>query len=91
MANINIPLPATFEDDMRAALRRVAYEVVDEVRTREQYGREYMTQKEACKYLGIAYATLQKWRDMGLKISVIDGKTIVSKTALRAFLKQYEV
>ncbi len=91
MANISIPLPDTFEDDMRAVLRRVAYEVIDEVRTKEQFAKEYMTQKEACKYLGIAYTTLQKWREMGLKISVIDGKTIVSKTALRAFLSQYEV
>ncbi len=91
MASINIPLPDDFESDMRLLLKRVAYEVIEEVRLNEQYAKEYLTQKEACKYLGIAYATLQKWRAMGLKISVIDGKTIVSKSALKDFLSQHEI
>lgn len=56
--------------------------------------KDFLTTSEVIAYLSISPLTLQKWRDMGLKvIKMGDGKTdklFYSKKSIEEFLLQYE-
>ena len=50
----------------------------------------YLTKKEACAYLSISYATIQKLILMGLPSIQIDGKCLFSKISIDQFMKSIE-
>lgn len=56
--------------------------------------KDFLTTNEAAAYLSVSPGTLQKWREMGLKVIKLgDGRTdklFYSKTSINEFLKSYE-
>ena len=92
MANINIPIPETFQEDFRDMLTIVAREAIVAAKQQEaSYGKDWLKQKEACEWLNISYGTLQLWRSKGLKIAAVDGITLISKEEINRFLKENQV
>lgn len=89
--NINIPVPDGLNDEIRRMFRSIALEAIEEVKGQEAMLKPWMTQREACKALGIAYNTLQGFRQKGLKVTVIEGKTLISRDTLIQFMKDHEV
>ena len=57
MANLQIPIPDTFQDELKDMIRNAATQAIGEAVKRETTGREWMNQKEACEWLGISYGT----------------------------------
>lgn len=51
--------------------------------------KEWMSIKEACDYIGVAYNTFTKYRERGLKVCEIEGVKRVSKTEIDNFLKKF--
>lgn len=52
--------------------------------------REWMKQKEVCEQLNISYNTLQKWIVLGLKISQVEGITLINREEINRFLRNHE-
>lgn len=88
MANINIPIPDSIEDELKVMIRNAAVQAIEEAVKREMTGREWMEQKQACEWLDISFGTLQVWRKQGLKVAVVQGKTLLSKTEINRFLEE---
>lgn len=88
MANLQIPIPDTFHDELKLMIRNAAAQAIEEAVKRETTGREWMEQKQACEWLGISFGTLQVWRKQGLKVAVVQGKTLLSKTEVNRFLEE---
>lgn len=90
MAELKIPIPETFNEELKAMLRAAAMEVIEETVQRENLSKDWMDQKTACEYLGISFGTLQNFRRLGLKISTVQGKTLVSKKEINRFLEEHQ-
>lgn len=92
MANINIPIPETFQQDFTAMLTIAAREAIATAKQQEaSYGKEWLKQKEACEWLNISYNTLQGFRAKGLQIATVEGITLISKTEINRFLKENQI
>ena len=59
-------------------------EIIDNIQSSQT--KEWMNIKEACSYMGVAYNTFSKYRDLGLKIYEIEGVKRVSKKEIDEFL-----
>lgn len=53
--------------------------------------KEYMSIKEACEYIGVAFTTFQKFRQMNLPVIEIDGVKRVKKSDIDEWLEQYKI
>lgn len=51
--------------------------------------KEWMSLKEGASYASVSYNTFIKFREMGLKVSEIDGVKRVSKKEINFFLTKY--
>lgn len=92
MANIQIPIPETFQDDFKEMLNMAAREAIATAKQQEvSYGKEWLKQKEACEWLNISYGTLQVWRSKGLKIASVEGITLISKKEINRFLSEHQI
>lgn len=92
MANINIPIPETFQQDFTKMLTIAAREAIATAKQQEaSYGKEWLKQKEACEWLNISYGTLQLWRSKGLQVATVEGITLISKTEINRFLKENQI
>lgn len=90
MANLQIPIPDALQDELKDMIRNAATQAIEEAVQRERITKDWMDQKTACEYLGISFGTLQNFRRLGLKISTVQGKTLISKNEINRFLKSYE-
>lgn len=50
----------------------------------------YLTKKEACAYLSVSYASLQKLIAQGLPLISIDSKILISKTSIDNFMQSIQ-
>lgn len=50
----------------------------------------YLTKKEACDYLSVSYASLQKLIAQGLPLISIDSKILISKTSIDNFMQSIQ-
>ncbi|WP_035053446.1 helix-turn-helix domain-containing protein [Carnobacterium pleistocenium] len=92
MANLQIPVPDTFQDEFKAMLTIAAREAIAAAKQQEAcYGKEWLKQKEACEWLNISYGTIQLWKSKGLKIATVEGITLISKTEINRFLKENQI
>lgn len=91
MAELKIPLPDSIQDELKALIRNAASQAIDELEKRQKLSKEIFNQKEACEYLGISYGTFQNFRKLGLKISTIQGKTLVTKKEINRFLEEHQI
>lgn len=90
MVEIKIPLPDSIQDEIKVMIRNAAAQAIEEAVKRERITKDWMDQKTACEYLGISFGTLQNFRRLGLKISTVQGKTLVSKKEINRFLESYQ-
>ena len=90
MANLQIPIPDTLQDEIKDMFRMAASQAINEAVQREHIAKDWMDQKTACEYLGVSFGTLQNFRRLGLKISTVQGKTLVSKKEINRFLESYQ-
>ena len=88
MANLQIPISDTLQDELKSMIRNAAAQAIEEAVQRETTGREWMNQKEACEWLGISFGTISAWRKQGLRVAVVQGKTLLSKTEVNRFLEE---
>lgn len=51
--------------------------------------KEWMTLAEAAKYAGVSHNTFVKFREMGLRVSQVDGIKRVSRKEIDAFLEKH--
>ena len=89
MAEIKIPIPEAFNDELKSMLRAAAREVIQEVVTQETRAKDYMSAKEIQNYMGISPNTLAEWIRLGLPVSVIGSKRYISKRHLDEFLEKH--
>lgn len=88
MANLQIPIPDSLQDELKSMIRNAAAQAIEEAVKRETTGREWLEQKSACEWLGISFGTLQLWRKQGLRVAAVGGKTLLSKTEINRFLEE---
>ena len=89
MANLQIPISDTLQEELKSMIRNAAAQAIEEADQRETTGREWMNQKEACEWLGISFGTISAWRKQGLRVAVVQGKTLLSKTEVNRFLEEH--
>lgn len=89
MANLQIPIPDTFNEELKILLRAAAREVIEEVVTQETRAKDYMSAKEVQTYMGISPNTLAEWIRLGLICSVVGSKRYISKRHLDEFLEKH--
>lgn len=51
--------------------------------------KEWFSLKEAAQYIGVSTNTLMKYREMGLKVFVVEGVSRVSRKEIDRFLETY--
>lgn len=90
MAKLEIQIPEAFNDELKAMLRTAAREVIEEVVTQETRAKDYMSAKEVQAYMGISPNTLSEWIRLGLPVSAVGQKRIISKANLNKFLADHE-
>ena len=90
MAQLTIPLPDTLQDELKAMILNAAAQAIDEAVKRESNSKDWMTQKELASWLNVSYGTIQVWRGLGLKVAVVQGKTLISKAEANRFLLSFE-
>lgn len=90
MVEIKIPLPDSIQDEIKVMIRNAAAQAIEESVQRERIAKDWMDQKTACEYLGVSFGTLQNFRRLGLKISTVQGKTLVSKKEINRFLEEHQ-
>ena len=89
MAELKIPIPEAFNDELKQLLRSAAREVIQEVVTQETRAKDYMSARDLQKYMGISPNTLAEWIRLGLAVSVIASKRYISKRHLDEFLENH--
>lgn len=90
MAELKIPLPDSIQDELKTMIRNAAIQAINEATQRETKAKDWMDQKSACEYIGISFSTFQNFRKLGLRISTVQGKTLVSKKEINRFLEEYQ-
>jgi hypothetical protein len=94
MASNSSNLSFEFSTDSKAEIRNIfqdlAKEVVSEVMQNPIERKAYLNKKEAAKYIGCSYQTLQKLILSGMKTIQIDGKCLISKIQIDNFLQSIE-
>lgn len=65
---------------MEAALKQVIQEY-------QLVTKEWFSLKEAAEYIGVSNNTLAKYREMGLKVFVVEGVSRVSRKEIDRFLE----
>lgn len=69
-------------------LRTMMSEAIKEIVTEYQVAsKEWFSLKEAAEYIGVSVNTLAKYREMGLKVCVIEGISRVSHKEINRFLE----
>lgn len=89
-AKLELQISDEFNSSFEAYLKETARNVIQEVIQNPIERKMYLTKKEACAYLSISYATIQKLILMGLPSIQIDGKCLFSKTSIDQFMKSLE-
>lgn len=90
MANLQIPIPETFNDELKAMLRAAAAEVIEEVISQETRLKDWVTVKEIQEYFDVSPNTVAAWIRSGLPVSTVGQKRFISKANLSKFLADHE-
>ena len=89
-SNLSFEFSADSKAEIQNIFRDLAKQAVSEVMQSPIERKMYLTKKEACAYLSISYATIQKLILMGLPSIQIDGKCLFSKISIDQFMKSIE-
>lgn len=52
--------------------------------------RPYLTRKDIAKYFGVAESTITKWSELGMPVSIVDGRKLYGKQSITQWLKSHE-
>lgn len=72
--------------DLKSIMEVVLKQVIQE---HKLVTKEWFSLKEAAQYIGVSTNTLTKYREMGLKVFVIEGVSRVSRKEIDRFLETY--
>lgn len=90
-STIEVELPTEFNDELRKMMLDTAFEAFKKAGEAKTLP-EFMKLGEACTYLSISRTTLDRLiRNHGLKASVIDGITRISKHDVVEFMKAHQI
>ena len=90
MSELSFEFSADSKAEIQKIFRDLAKQAVSEVMQSPVERKMYLNKKEACSYIGVSYATIQKLVLMGLPSIQIDGKCLFSKTSIDQFMKSIE-
>lgn len=88
--SLNIPLSDEFQGGIEVVVLNGVTKGIEMALERQSKAKDFMNLKEACEYIGVSFATLSNYRKMGLRVSVIQGRSIISKQEIIRFLESYE-
>ena len=89
--SFQVILPDDLDRSLRSYFYEVAREAVEKVRIETALNKEFLNLGETCEYLNCSRNTLDKYiKKYHLRISIIEGKTYISKTEIVNFLKKFE-
>lgn len=89
--SFQVILPNDLDQSLRNYFYEVAREAVEKVRVEASLNKEFLNLGETCEYLNCSRNTLDKYiKKYHLKISIIEGKTYISKTEIVNFLRKFE-
>lgn len=72
--------------NLKSIMKLALNEVVNE---HKLVTKEWFSLKEAAEYIGVSVNTLAKYREMGLKVFVIEGVSRVSRKEIDRFLETH--
>lgn len=88
--SLNIPLSDEFQGGIEVVVLNGVTKGIEMALERQSKAKEWFNQKEAREYIGVSFVTFQNYRKMGLRVSVIQGKTLVSLKEINRFLESYQ-
>ena len=87
MTTIQFQLSEEHLKEFQGVMYQVALEAVEKAKKSASVDIRYMSKKETCDYMGgLAYLTLEKWIQQGLKVIKINQKVYIDRLDLDAFL-----
>lgn len=90
MAALQLEVGQEGLDQIQAVMYAVALEAIEEAKKSAAVDVRYMTKKQTCDYMGIAYLTLEKWIEQGLKVIKINQKVYIDRRDLDQFLLNHK-
>lgn len=90
MSEFMVQLSQDQSKDLQQSIYEMARQAVEQVRTDAGLSKPYLNKGEACKYVGISRNTLKLWINLGLKVSIVNGITLISKDELNRFILSHQ-
>lgn len=88
--SIAVHLDPEMDKSLREYICTLTRESIDQVRKEASLSKEWLRKGEASKFIGISPKILNDWIDKGLKTSVVEGVTLISKNSITEFLIEHE-
>ena len=89
-AELKIPIPESFNDDLREMLRAAAREVIQETVKQEIKLKDWLSVQEVQALFDLSPNTFSAWVRGGLPVSYVGQKRYVSKKNLDEFLANHQ-
>lgn len=89
-AELKIQISDEFNASFEAYLKETARNVIQEVMNNPIERKEYLNKSEACSFLGISRASLEKLIHKGLPIVMIESRVLISKESIKEFMRSIE-
>lgn len=89
-AKLEIQISDDFNASFEAYLKETARNVIQEVMNNPIERKEYLNKSEACSFLGISRASLEKLIHKGLPIVMIESRVLISKESIKEFMRSIE-
>lgn len=90
MAEFMITLNNEQSDSLQKYIYNITSEAVKRAREDASMEKEWLRKGEMADFIGIARTTLDSWIDEGLKISIVNGVTLISKKEVTRFLIDHQ-
>lgn len=90
MAEFQVMLSNEQSETLQKFIYELASSAVEQVRKEAGLQKEWLRKGEMAEFIGIARTTLDSWIDAGLKISIVNGVTLISKKEVTRFLIDHQ-
>lgn len=90
MAEFQVTLSGEQSETLQKYIYELATNAVNQVRKEAGLQKEWLRKGEMAEFIGIARTTLDSWIDEGLKISIVNGVTLISKKEVTRFLIDHQ-
>ena len=89
-AKLEIQISEEFNTSFEAYLKEAARNIIHDVMNNPIERKAYLNKGEACIFIGISRATLEKLIRKGLPIVTVDDRVLISKESIKEFMKSIE-